>query len=138
MTLKYLPALALAAFAAIPACSDSAKDAGEDILPGSQSREERIRDLASAACDRYGDTEAGCPGFGTGQGQLYATEDDCQRDFETRASQLWPVDQCSESQINGDRFTRCQDSARVVACAGTVMSMMMALPECQASAVCVD
>jgi hypothetical protein len=140
MNLKHLPVLALAASLSIFAgCDgDSAEDVGEDIVPGSQSREERIRELADAACDRYGDTDAGCPGYGTGQGQTYATEDDCQRDFETRAAQLWPVGSCSEERINGDRVERCRDSVRVVACAGSMMDTMMALPECQASAVCVD
>lgn len=138
MKLKYLPVLALAASATFAACSDSAEDTAEDIVPGTQSREERIRELADAACDRYGDTEAGCPGFGTGEGQIYATEDDCQRDFETRAAQLWPAGQCSEERISGDRIARCQDSVRVVACAGNMMDTMMVLPECQASAICVD
>jgi hypothetical protein len=140
MKLKHLPvlALALAASASFAACSDSTEDAAEDIVPGSQSRDERIRDLADTACDRYGDTDAGCPGYGTGPGQVYLTEDDCQRDFETRASQLWPVGQCSEERISGDRVDRCEDSVRVVACAGSIMDTMMALPECQASAVCVD
>ncbi|HEU4535950.1 MAG TPA: DUF6184 family natural product biosynthesis lipoprotein [Polyangiaceae bacterium] len=138
MTHKYLPALALAALLC-PAFAGCDSDDVEDVVPGSQSREERIRELADTACDRYEDTDAGCPGFGSGEGQAYLTEEDCVRDFETKASQLWPVDLCSEEQIDGDRFARCEDSARVVACAGgSMVDSMMALPECQASAVCVD
>jgi hypothetical protein len=140
MSQKYLPALALAAalLAPLGVGCDSTEDVAEDVVPGSQSREERIRDLADAACDRYADTEAGCPGYGAGEGQRYATEDDCERDFQSRASSLWPADQCPEDRINGNRFDRCRDSARVIACAGDMMDAMMALPECQASAVCVD
>ncbi len=140
MNRKYLPALALAALFAAPfaAGCDSAEDVGEDIVPGSQSREERIRDLADSACDRYGDTDAGCPGFGTGSGQAYATEEDCQRDFETKASQIWPANLCPEDRIDGDRFDRCKDSAQVVACSGDMLDTMTQLPECQSSAVCVD
>jgi hypothetical protein len=138
MTLKSLPALAVAALLC-PVFAGCDSDDVEDVVPGSQSREERIRTLADTACDRYEDTDAGCPGFGAGEGQVYLTEEDCERDFETKASQLWPADSCSEERIDGDRFSRCEDSARVIACAGgNMVDSMMLLPECQASAICVD
>jgi hypothetical protein len=117
------------------ACSGSATD----NTPLEPSRDARISSLAASVCDRYGDTGAGCPGFGSGH--KYATESDCQRDFEERASELWPANQCSNKQINDAAYQKCNARAQNFACSTglqSVIDALTALDECKSSNVCTD
>ncbi len=115
---------------------DDAADTVSDVLPGEASREARITQIAEAACDRYADTEAGCPGYGTGDEQEYETEEDCQRDFEARAADLWPASECGSGQINDSRYDVCEERAKAVACSQGLFDAIAALDECSADSVC--
>ncbi|AUX23921.1 uncharacterized protein SOCEGT47_044510 [Sorangium cellulosum] len=117
---------------------DDAADTVNDALPGEASREARITQIAEAACDRYADTEAGCPGYGTGDEQTYETEGDCQRDFEERAADLWPASECGSGQINESRYDVCEERAKAVACSESIFDAIAALDECSAESVCTD
>ncbi len=122
---------------AIAGCSNTATDNS----PLEPSRDSRIESLAVAACDRYGDTSSGCPGYGTASSQKYATRSDCTRDFENRAATLWPDNQCSNGRINSVGYKRCEDRTKTYACStGTenFYDAIAALDECKASAVCTD
>ncbi|WP_437600744.1 DUF6184 family natural product biosynthesis lipoprotein [Sorangium sp. So ce590] len=135
---KYLWAsLATTFFLVGAAGCDDAADAVNDVLPGEASREARITQIAEAACDRYADTEAGCPGYGTDD-QTYATEEDCQRDFEDRAGELWPATECGSGQINDSRYDVCEERAKAVACSEGIFDAIAALDECSAGSVCTD
>ena len=110
-----------------------------DNTPLEPSRETRISSLAAAACDRYADTEAGCPGYGTDK--KYATQADCRRDFEKAAGDLWPASECSDQQINSSAYQQCEDRAKTFACStGTqnFFDAVSALDECKAAKVCTD
>lgn len=128
-------ATALLAF--LPGCnSDAADDTALE-----PTRDERIRSLANAACDRYEDTDAGCPGFGTGDDQRYETKGDCVRDFESRGSTLWPNERCGQGQIDNARFESCVDRAENFACSTGLQNIsdaISALNECNADTVCID
>ncbi|WP_437677896.1 DUF6184 family natural product biosynthesis lipoprotein [Sorangium sp. So ce131] len=117
---------------------DDASDAVGDVLPGEQSREARIEQISEAACERYGDTEAGCPGYGTGEDQTYATEEDCERDFADRAGELWPAAECGAGQINDSKYEVCEERAKAAACSEGFFDAIAALSECSAENVCTD
>lgn len=105
------------------------------------SRDSRIASLASAACGHYGDKSSGCPGYGTGANQKYATAGDCERDFQQQASKLWPDDRCNSGQINGSAYDACEGKAKVYACstgAASFFDAIAALDECKADKVCTD
>lgn len=105
------------------------------------SRDSRISSLASAACSHYGDKSSGCPGYGTGANQKYATAGDCERDFQQQASKLWPDDRCNNGQINGSAYDACEGKAKVYACstgAASFFDAIAALDECKADKVCID
>lgn len=127
------------AVVSIGAVACSSTDVDNTILE--PSRDARISSLASAACEHYGDVGAGCPGYGTGDGQRYATEGDCERDFESKASDLWPDADCNRGQISAAAYERCEQRAEVYACstgASSVFDAIAALDECKASSVCTD
>lgn len=110
-----------------------------DDTPLEPSRDTRIQTLAIAACDRYGDTDAGCPGYGSGK--KYATTADCQRDFEKVAADLWPDAQCSNGRIDSSAYQQCEDRAKTFACSTGMQNAfdaVAALEECKASKVCSD
>jgi hypothetical protein len=114
--------------AILGACGSDAAD----NTPLEPSRETRISDLATAACDRYED----CSGFGSGQ--QYDSETECRADFTNKAGTLWPTDKCSSGQINSGRYDVCVDAAKNVACGGSVLDVIAALDDCNASQVCTD
>ena len=130
--------LATTIFLAGAAGCDDAADTADDVLPGEESREARITQIAEAACDRYADTEAGCPGYGTADEQTYETEEDCQRDFEDRAAELWPASECGSGQINDSRYDVCEERAKAVACSQGIFDAIAALDECSTETVCTD
>ena len=105
-----------------------------DNTPFEPSRETRIKDLAAAACDRYED----CSGYGTGSGQTYASEAECQADFTNKAGALWPDDRCGSGRINNTRYDACVASAKDVACGGGIIDTIAALEDCNAGEVCSD
>jgi hypothetical protein len=105
-----------------------------DNTPLEPSRETRLKDLSSEACDRY---EA-CTGFGTGSGQTYASESECEADFTNKAGTLWPQDKCGSGQINNARFDACVASAKNVACGGGILDTIAALADCNSEKVCTD
>src|SRR5689334_5617070 len=121
------------ALTALGACGGSNTDAA-DNTPIEPSRETRIKDLASAACDRY----ESCTGYGNGSGQTYASEAECQADFTTKAGTLWPTDKCANGQINNGRYETCVASVQNVACGGSILDTIVALDDCNASKVCTD
>lgn len=134
-------------FVGVVGCgSDDADDLSSDNTGGTggtpqftePSREERIESLARAACARYADEAAGCPGYGTGDDQVYQTAADCERDFEGRASDLWPNDECGQGQINPGRYDVCEDRAQLAACSQNLFDSIGALAECNADEVCTD
>lgn len=122
---------------ALAACnSDTADDTA--IEP---SRESRISSLADTACDRYEDTSAGCPGYGTASSQKYASEDACENDFKQKAENLWPVADCNDGRIDANRFQACLDRVKTYACSTggeAILDGVSALDECSASKVCID
>ncbi|MBX3216782.1 MAG: hypothetical protein KF850_32405 [Labilithrix sp.] len=133
--LVVLPLLGLLVVA--PACSG--EDADDTIVE--PSRESRIESLASAVCERYADTGAGCPGYGTGDDQKYATESDCEADFHTKAANLWPAERCDSGRIDNARYESCVTRAKNYACsegAQNIVDAISALDECSASKVCTD
>lgn len=121
----------------VAACnSDDADDTAIEA-----SRAQRIDSLADAACDRYEDTGAGCPGFGTGNDQKYANEDACENDFKQKAENLWPVAKCNDGQIDANRFDACVARVKSYACSTggqNFLDGISALGECSADNVCVD
>ncbi|XYH93541.1 DUF6184 family natural product biosynthesis lipoprotein [Sorangium sp. So ce1128] len=117
---------------------DDASDTVNDVLPGEESREARIEQISEAACDRYADTEAGCPGYGTTDDQTYETEEDCERDFADRAAELWPASECGSGQINDSRYDVCEERAKAAACSQGIIDAIAALDECSAENVCSD
>lgn len=121
----------------IVACnSDAADDTAVEA-----SRASRIASLAEAACDRYADTAAGCPGYGTASNQKYETASSCENDFKQKAEDLWPVSRCSDGKIDSSRFDACVNRAKNFACSTggqNVLDAISALDECKADKVCVD
>jgi hypothetical protein len=117
----------------IAACGGSNTDAA-DNTPVEPSRETRIKDLATDACDRY---EA-CTGYGTGTNQPYTSEAECEADFTTKAGKLWPEDKCGSGRINNGRYEVCTNSAKNVACGGGILDTIAALTDCNADQVCTD
>lgn len=104
-------------------------------------RDARISDLSETACERYGDTGAACPGYGTAAGQKYQTKADCKRDLAEMAGLLWPADKCGGGRINPDRYMTCENSAEAFAYATGAKSLtdgVAALDGCQSSKVCID
>jgi hypothetical protein len=109
--------------------------------PAPPSRESRIQSLAVTVCGHYGDTTAGCPGYGTKQGQKYADEKSCENDFQQQAENLWPVDKCNEGQIDDSRYNTCLSRAETYACSTGVQNALdsvAALGDCNADKVCID
>jgi len=88
--------------------------ADDALLESARILEERLADPVRAAAlyERLARdypasrlaTRAGCPGYGTTDDQTYETEEDCQRDFEDRAADLWPASECGSGQINDSRY----------------------------------
>lgn len=115
------------------ACGGSNTDAADNTSV-EPTRETRIKDLAAATCDRY---EA-CSGYGTGSNQPYASEAECEADFTNRAGALWPDDKCNRRQINNGRYLACVDSAKAVACGGSILDTIAALDDCNSAKVCTD
>ena len=133
-----LPVLSLVSLLGV-ACTDNSTTT--DDTPLEPSRDGRISSLASDACDHYADTGAGCPGYGTGSTQKYATESDCKAAFTKRAADLWPAAQCTDRRIDSANFQRCDDRAKTFACStgfSSIFDALSALDECKASAVCTD
>ena len=114
-------------------CGGSNTDAA-DNTPIEPSRETRIKDLAEAACDRY----ESCTGYGTGSGQTYASEAECEADFTSKAGTLWSGEKCGSGQINNGRYESCVSSVQNVACSGGILDTIVALDDCNASKVCTD
>ena len=113
-------------------------DAADDTV-FEASREQRIDNLAEAACDRYADTGNGCPGFGGDR--PYADEDQCENEFRDNAEQLWPVARCNDRQIDNDAYQVCLERSKDYACAqglGRVVDALEAVAECSADRVCTD
>lgn len=128
---------ALAVILSSTACSSS--DTDNTILE--PSRDSRISSLAAAACAHYGDKSSGCPGYGTGSDQKYATVGDCERDFESQAAKLWPDNECNRGQINAAAYEQCEGRAEAYACstgATNFFDAIAALDECKADKVCTD
>lgn len=121
------------AMAFLGACGGSNTDAADNTTL-EPSRETRIKDLAAAACDRYED----CTGYGTGSNQQYPSETECRSDFTNKAGTLWPTDKCGSGQINNTRYEACVSSAKAVACGGSILDVVAALDDCNASKVCTD
>jgi hypothetical protein len=115
------------------ACGGSNTDAADNTSL-EPTRETRIKDLASAACDRY---EA-CTGYGTGNGQTYPSEAECRADFTSKAGTLWPDDKCGSGRISNTRYEACVASAQNVACGGSILDAIAALDDCNAGKVCTD
>jgi len=113
------------------ACGGSNTDAADNtgLEP---SRETRIKDLASEACNRYED----CSGFGSGQ--TYASEAECEADFTKKAGTLWPDDKCGSGRISNPRYEACVASAKNVACGGGILDTIAALEDCNSAKVCTD
>jgi hypothetical protein len=112
-----------------------------DDTSAEATREQRIDALAGAVCDRYEDTSAGCPGYGTGSDQKYATEADCENDFKSRASKMWPADRCDRGRIDANKYQSCVDRAKNFACSTggqNIVDAISALSECSADNVCTD
>ena len=134
--------MALFAGAACSSESDATDDTpgtgDNDNAMNEPTREQRITSIAAAACARYADAEAGCPGYGTASDQPYQTENDCLRDFEDRAGELWPSNSCSNGRINDAKYRTCEDRAKVVACSQGLWDAIAALEECSAGEVCSD
>ena len=138
----------LRVFVAVVATGLSAAACGEDDGGNSNaaddtvfeaSRQQRIDNLAEAACDRYADTGSGCPGFGADK--PYAGEDQCENEFRTNAERLWPVARCNDRQIDNDAYQVCLERSKDYACAqglGRVIDALEALGECSADRVCTD
>jgi hypothetical protein len=103
-----------------------------DNTPAEPTRETRIKDLASAACDRY----ESCSGFGTNQ--PYSSEAECEADFTNKAGTLWPDDKCNRGQISNTRYEACVASAKNVACGGGILDTIAALEDCNSAKVCTD
>jgi hypothetical protein len=115
--------------------------AATDNTPFEPSRDTRISSLASAACSRYSDKTSGCPGYGTAAGQRYATEGDCERDFQTQAAKLWPDAECNRGQISAPAYAKCEARAKAYACSTGIASLFDAISaqeECKAAKVCTD
>ena len=131
----HTPTLITAGTAAVlVACASSSS-------PLRPTRDSRISDLSEAACDKYSDTSAGCPGYGTAPGQRYRTTADCKRDFANAAGTLWPADKCGEGRISPDRYASCEDRVESYTCPAGVVSFLegiSALEGCQPSKVCID
>lgn len=128
---------------AVAGCGDDANDnhngtGGTSGQSSDPSREERIQSIAVAACARYADAEAGCPGYGTSSDQPYQTQADCLRDFEDKAGDLWPANECGNGRINDAKYRTCEDRAKVVACSQSLWDAIGALDECKADSVCTD
>jgi hypothetical protein len=122
---------------ALAACnSDTADDTALE-----PSRASRIESLAETACDRYSDTSAGCPGYGTASNQKYADATACENDFKQKAENLWPVDKCDNGRIDATHFDTCVDRAKNYACSTggqSVLDGISALDDCSAAKVCTD
>lgn len=121
----------------LAACSSDSTD--DTVLEAS--RESRISTLADSACDRYEDTSAGCPGYGTASNQKYANEDACENDFKQKAENMWPVDKCSDKQIDSAAFDACVARVKTFACSTggqNFLDGVSALSECSADKVCTD
>jgi len=103
-----------------------------DNTPAEPTRETRIKDLASAACDRY----ESCSGFGANQ--PYSSEAECEADFTNKAGTLWPDDKCNRGQISNTRYEACVASAKNVACGGGILDTIAALEDCNSAKVCTD
>lgn len=117
--------------ALLAACGGSDTDAADNTSL-EPSRETRIKELASAACDRYED----CTGYGADK--TYESEAECEADFTQKAGTLWPTDKCDRRQINNGRYEMCRDAAKNVACGGGILDAITALSDCNASQVCTD
>jgi hypothetical protein len=98
------------------------------------SRETRIEQLAETACDRYEE----CVGYGTGSGQTYQSETDCEIDLQQRAAALWPVDRCGGGRIDNIRYDACAAAVRAGACGAGLIDAIAALADCNADKVCTD
>lgn len=121
----------------VAACNSD--DADDTVVEAS--RAQRIDSLADTACDRYEDTSAGCPGYGSGDGQKYANEDACENDFKQKAENLWPVARCNDGQIDAARYDACVARVKSFACSTggqNFLDGISALSECSADNVCVD
>ena len=131
-------ATALLAFLALlPSCNSNAAD----DTAFEPTRDMRLHDLAEAACERYGDTEAGCPGFGTAEVRRYESEQDCTEDFSFSGSALWPNERCGQDQIDNARFEACVGRASTFPCSndlGTIYSVVSSIEECNVDMVCTD
>jgi Family of unknown function (DUF6184) len=125
-----LSAVATVGMAIFAACGDDQTD--NTIFE--PSREARIDDFAETACERYED----CAGYGTGSGQAYQSETDCEIDLRQRAVGLWPVDRCAGGRINDTRFDACVASVRGAACGAGLIDSIAALGDCNADIVCTD
>ena len=126
--------LAAGTAALVVACASSSS-------PLKPTRESRIADLSEAACDKYGDTSSGCPGYGTAAAQRYQTTADCKRDFANAVGTLWPADQCGEGRISADRYASCEARVESYSCptgAARFIESVSALDGCQPSKVCID
>ena len=115
------------------ACGGSNTDAADNTSL-EPSRETRIKDLASSACDRY----ESCTGYGNGSDQPYASEAECEADFTEKAGALWPADKCGSGRINNGRYEACVSAAKNVACGGGILDAITALDDCNAGQVCTD
>ncbi|RYE94797.1 MAG: hypothetical protein EOO75_01010 [Myxococcales bacterium] len=110
--------------------SDSADDTVVEA-----SRSERISEFADDVCDQY----EKCEGFG--EGKAYATEDDCERDYESKAGSLWPEAQCNDRQIDSNNYQACLAQVQAYACssgAASIAEGIQALDKCSAANVCTD
>jgi hypothetical protein len=103
-----------------------------DNTPIEPSRETRISNLADKACDRYDS----CTGYGSDK--TYPSEAECEADFTNKAGTMWPNDTCGNGRINNGRYDTCVSAAEAVACGGTVLDVIAALDDCNASKVCTD
>jgi hypothetical protein len=126
--------LTAATAAVLVACASSSS-------PLRPTRDSRISDLSDAACDKYADKGAGCPGYGTAPGQTYKTTADCKRALANAAGMLWPADTCGEGRIRPDRYASCEDRVESYRCPTGAVSFLegiSALEGCQSSKVCID
>ena len=67
-----------------------------------------------------------------------ASYDDCIIEEESRFNSMWPANRCDDGRIDPDRFDRCMDRARLVACEGSFFDWLSAAEHCSAGTVCVN
>jgi hypothetical protein len=98
---------------------------------GEPSRERNVQRIASTACDRFDEC-------GNLDDYDYSSYDECLSDMESSFYDSWPEDECSDGQINMDRYRDCLDRADSFACDANFFDFLSFVSECNAEKVCTD